>query len=187
MRIVAGQARGRKLTAPKDDRIRPTSDRVRQSLFDLLGPVEGLRVLDPFAGTGALGLEALSRGAAFVEFGDIARDALELVRRNAEALGYLARCRIHRLEAPRLLERLARDATKQDLVFLDPPYHRFDLAYFLALPNWTQVLSPGARVVVECDVDAWPTPDPLLWQECDRRRYGGTGILLLALRSQERR
>lgn len=183
MRIVAGAARGRKLMVPRDDRIRPTSDRVRQSIFDLLGPIEGLRVLDPFAGTGALGLEALSRGAGFVHFGDIAREALELVRRNAETLGFLERCRIHRMEAPRLLGKLAAERNQQDLVFLDPPYRSFDLPRFLADPNWRQVLSPDALVVVECGIEAWPVIDATCWLECDRRRYGGTGVLLIAPRS----
>jgi 16S rRNA (guanine966-N2)-methyltransferase len=181
MRIVAGDARGRKLATPADDRIRPTSDRVRQSLFDVLGSVRDLKVLDLFAGTGALGLEALSRGAAFVWFVDSSHEAAALVQRNVDTLRYRERCAIWKADASRVLSRFANDEQKVDLVFLDPPYHRFDLPRLMEAPAWRMMLSPQAKVVIECDADAPPKLDPQLWNEIDRRRYGGTELIFVTL------
>src|SRR5215475_5088211 len=107
MRIVGGRLRGRALAAPKSQGIRPTADRLRESLFNILAhahgdPVSGARVLDLFAGTGALGLEALSRGAAFALFVDDGAEARALLRQNVEALGLAAATRIFRRDATRL-------------------------------------------------------------------------------------
>src|SRR3954467_1254264 len=127
MRIVGGRLRGRALAAPKSQAIRPTADRLRESLFNILihaygDPVTGARVLDLFAGTGALGLEAVSRGAAFVLFVDDGAEARALLRANVEALGLGGTTRIFRRDAPRL--GAAHPVEPFALVFLDPPYGR---------------------------------------------------------------
>src|SRR5436189_1519197 len=114
MRVVAGRFKGRTLHAPRGRSTRPTSDKVREALFSVLGDVEGLRVLDLFAGTGALGIEALSRGAADAAFVDTDTTA---VQRNLDAIGHDAA--VHRRDAMRFL---ANADARYDLVFLDPPY-----------------------------------------------------------------
>src|SRR6185369_9429346 len=125
MRIVGGRLRGRALAAPKSQAIRPTADRLRESLFNILmhayaDPISGARVLDLFAGTGALGLEAVSRGAAFALFIDDGAEARALLRENVEALGVAAVTRIFRRDATRLGP--AHPLAPFSLLLLDPPY-----------------------------------------------------------------
>src|SRR5882757_6804581 len=152
MRIVGGRLGGRTLAAPKSQNIRPTSDRVRESLFNILAhgyddPISGARVLDLFAGTGALGLEAVSRGAAFGLFIDDGTEARALLRQNVEALGLGGVTRIFRRDATKL--GAAHPVEPFSLVFLDPPYRK-GLAepalVSLAAGGW---LTPDALVVVE--------------------------------------
>jgi 16S rRNA (guanine966-N2)-methyltransferase len=171
MRVVAGMYGGRRLAAPAGSSTRPTSDRVREALFSVLGgSVQGARVLDLYAGSGALGIEALSRGAASVVFVDRSPRAVAAIRANLEALGIDAEVR--RLEARAALRASAR-GDAYDLVFLDPPYrHAAGLGRELseALPA---VLAPGARVVSESDRrDPLELALPLV----DERRYGDTVI-----------
>jgi 16S rRNA (guanine966-N2)-methyltransferase len=125
MRIVGGEFRGRPLAAPRTDAIRPTTDRTREAVFNVLAhrfgeKLEGARVLDLFAGTGALGLEALSRGAAFAVFIDESAEARGLIRSNVEAFGLTGRTKIFRRDATALGE--AGTLAPFDLVFADPPY-----------------------------------------------------------------
>ena len=127
MRIVGGTHRGRALAAPRSQAIRPTSDRLRESLFNILvhahgDPVTGARVLDLFAGTGALGLEAISRGAAFALFVDDGAEARALIRENVATLGLGGVTRIFRRDATKL--GAAHPVEPFSLVFLDPPYGR---------------------------------------------------------------
>ncbi len=172
MRVVAGLYRGRRLVAPAGDATRPTSDRVREALFSVLGPsIEGARVLDLFAGSGALGIEALSRGAAAAVFVDRAPAAIKAVRANLEALGIEADVR--RLEARAALRAASAGSEAYDLVFLDPPYRRaaeLGRALSEALPA---VLAAGARVVTESDRRE---PLELVLPVTDERRYGDTVI-----------
>jgi 16S rRNA (guanine966-N2)-methyltransferase len=172
MRVIAGNWGGRRLQAPRGDATRPTSDRVREALFSVLGArVEGARVLDLFAGSGALGLEALSRGAAEATFVDSAPAAIRAVRANLEALGGVAEVR--RADARRYLGSASAAARQYDLVFLDPPYRlagRLGSELTAALPA---VLAPGAAVVAESDRRA---PLDLGLPLEDERRYGDTLI-----------
>jgi 16S rRNA (guanine966-N2)-methyltransferase len=174
MRVIAGAFGGRRLTAPKGAATRPTSDRVREALFSLLGPLGDARVLDLYAGSGALGLEALSRGARHATFVDSAPAAARAIAANIEALGIGAeRAEVRRQDARAFL-RSARDARHDyDLVFLDPPYR---LAAGLGRelsPALAGVLAPGARVVCESDRRA---PLALELPLTDERRYGDTLI-----------
>jgi 16S rRNA (guanine(966)-N(2))-methyltransferase RsmD len=179
MRIVAGQARGRKLVAPSGRDVRPTADRVREALFSALGTaVEGARVLDLFAGSGALGLEALSRGAASALFVDSSGRALEAVRRNLDATGFAERARVIRGDALRVLSRLRRDGARFDLVFLDPPYAselRSSALDRLAEPG---LLDRSARVVIEQRADQ-PVPAIAGLRIIASKRYGGTALTLM--------
>lgn len=172
MRVVAGRYRGRRLVAPPGDATRPTSDRVREALFSVLGPsVQGARVLDLFAGSGALGIEALSRGAAEAVFVDRAPKAIEAVRANLAALGIEAG--VHRIEARAWLRAASARADAYDLVFLDPPYRRAGELGRELSEGLAAVLAPGARVVTESD-----RRDPLELglPVSDERRYGDTVI-----------
>jgi 16S rRNA (guanine966-N2)-methyltransferase len=168
LRVVAGAFKGRHLRAPRGTRTRPTADRVREALFSILGDVAGARVLDLYAGSGALGIEALSRGAASATFVDNDPRALAAIRQNLEAVG--AEAEVRRRDALRFL---AAAGGRYDLVLIDPPY---DSAARIAEPlaeRLPAVLGEGARVVTESDKRApLELPLPLLRE----RTYGDTRI-----------
>src|SRR5882757_3032145 len=152
MRIVGGRLGGRTLAAPKSQNIRPTSDRLRESLFNILAhgyddPIAGARVLDLFAGTGALGLEAMSRGAAFSLFVDDGAEARALMRQNVEALGLAAATRIFRRDATRLGP--AHPVEPFSLAFLDPPYGKELAEKALVSAREGGWLTKDALIVVE--------------------------------------
>ena len=171
MRIVAGAYGGRRLTAPRGARTRPTADRVREALFSMLGSIEGARVLDLFAGSGALGLEALSRGAVEVTFVDSAPAAVRAIRANLEALG--AAGEVRRSDARGFLRNARASGRQYDLVFLDPPYRRAGALAEALAGDLAAVLAPRARVVAESDRRS-PLELPLPLQA--ERRYGDTVI-----------
>ena len=182
MRVVAGEWRGHRLAAPAGATTRPTADRVREALFSILGSVEGLTVLDLFAGSGALGIEALSRGAAAATFADSSSAALKAVRGNIERLGVDAsRGHVVRSDWRAFLRKAAARGERWDLVFCDPPYrlaHRLakDLGDALA-----PVLAPQARVVSESSARQPLRLDlPLLTE----RRYGDTLVAVHASEEQ---
>jgi 16S rRNA (guanine966-N2)-methyltransferase len=172
VRVVAGLYGGRRLVAPPGDATRPTSDRVREALFSVLGAaVRDARVLDLYAGSGALGIEALSRGAAAAVFVDRAPAAIKAIRANLDALGIDAP--VHRMQARAALRAAAVRAEAYDLVFLDPPYrHAAGLGLELS-EALAPVLAPGARVVSESDRR---NPLALELPLTDERRYGDTVI-----------
>ena len=167
MRVIGGQYRGRTLTAPRGSDTRPTADRVREALFSILAAVQGARVLDLFAGSGALAIEALSRGAATATLVDRSPAAVAAIRRNLATLRLDAE--VHQDEALGFLGRARRGARQYDLVFLDPPYRQAGVPAATLAP----VLASGARVVTESDHRQPLDLDlPLL----DERRYGDTLI-----------
>ena len=174
MRVIAGDYRGRRLQAPAGTATRPTSDRVREALFSVLGDrVHGARVLDLFAGSGALGIEALSRGAAEATFVDDAPGAIRAVKANLDMLG--AEAEVRRADVRRFLGSARAAARQYDLVFLDPPYRlagRLGGELTAALPA---VLAPGAVVVAESDRRE---PLELGLPILDERRYGDTLITI---------
>jgi len=183
MRIVGGRLGGRTLASPRSQAIRPTADRLRESLFNILAhtygdPVTGARVLDLFAGTGALGLEALSRGAAFALFVDDAAEARALLRENIAALGLGGVTRIFRRDATRLGP--AHPVEPFSLVFLDPPYGKGLAEKALASAHAGGWLAPGALVVVEEAADAGFTA-PVDFEEVERRQYDDTEVVFLRL------
>jgi 16S rRNA (guanine966-N2)-methyltransferase len=184
MRIVGGRLRGRALAAPKSAAIRPTADRLRESLFNILthaygDPVAGARALDLFAGTGALGLEAISRGAAFALFVDDGPEARALIRANVEQLGLGGTTRIFRRDATRLGP--AHPVEPFSLVFADPPYGRGLAEQALAAARDGGWLKPDAVVVVEEAVDA-KFAAPERFAEMERRRYDETELIILRFR-----
>lgn len=151
MRVVAGRLGGRRLVAPKGSNTRPTSDRVREALFSILGPLDQAAVLDLFAGSGALGIEALSRGAATATFVDSAPRAIAAIDANVAALGLSKVAEVRRADALGFLENARASGRQYDLVFLDPPYQRAaSLAGDLS-ERLPALLSGTARVVCESD------------------------------------
>ena len=149
MRIIAGAFKGRRL-APVKGRTRPTAAKVREAVFDILGPaVNGVRVLDLFAGTGALGIEALSRGAAEAVFVEDHPEALKVLRRNLVALGLTAMTTVWPLPVAAALRKLAGRGEGFGLAFLDPPYGGEAAVAALKALATLNLLTPGARVVVE--------------------------------------
>jgi 16S rRNA (guanine(966)-N(2))-methyltransferase RsmD len=169
---VAGRYGGRKLVAPAGTETRPTSDRVRESLFSVLAPsIDGARVLDLFAGSGALGIEALSRGAGSAVFVDRSHKAIQAIRANLTALGIEAEVRP--IEARAALRTASARREAYDLVFLDPPYRRAGELGRELSEGLTAVLAPGARVVTESDRRL---PLELDLPLSDERRYGDTVI-----------
>ena len=180
MRIVGGQFRGRTLATPKTLAVRPTADRLREALFNILvhaygDPVAGARVLDLFAGTGALGLEALSRGAAFALFIDDVAEARALIRENVEALGLGGMSRIFRRDATKL--GAAHPVEPFSLVFLDPPYRQGLAEKALVSAQAGGWLTPDALIVVEEAAAEFKIPAG--FQESERRRYDDTEVVFL--------
>ena len=174
MRVVAGRFGGRSLVAPRGRATRPTSDRVREALFSILAgadSLEGVRVLDLFAGSGALAIEALSRGALDAVLVDSSAAAVAAIRRNLSAVGVDADVR--RQDALQYLEGARRDARLYDLVFLDPPYRHASALGRELSSALRPVLAPTARVVAESDRRA---PLELDLTLLDERRYGDTLI-----------
>ena len=175
MRIISGEAKGRTLFAPQGRETRPTSDKIRGSMFNIIGSeVIGARVIDLFGGTGALALEALSRGAAFAVISDSSRQAIQAIERNARNVlkdEYEHRVRIVKLDYRAAIEQ-AGDGF--DMVFLDPPY-RMTEVYADALSRLAGRLNPGCLVVMERQKDV-SIQLPEGFSACDTRLYGDTAV-----------
>jgi 16S rRNA (guanine966-N2)-methyltransferase len=191
VRITGGRFGGRVLAGPSDDHVRPTSDKVRQAVFNILAhsdfgcgfALETARVLDLFAGTGAMGLEALSRGARYCLFVDNSAESRALVRQNVEALALTGITKVWRRDATVLGPLSANSGGPFELAFLDPPY-RHDLLepalQSLRAGDW---LSANALVVVEHAADEG-TPPLSGWHELDRRSYGDTTVAFLGIEGE---
>ena len=183
MRVVAGRLRGRSIAGPATETIRPTQDRLRESLFNILmhgygNPVLDARVLDLFAGTGALGIEAISRGAAFALFIDSGAEARALLRNNVEALGLGGTTKVYRRDAADLGP--AHPIQPFSLVFIDPPYKLGLAEKALAGLRDGAWLTPDALVVVEESKSAeFKTPEG--YEELDRRAYDDSEFTFLRL------
>jgi 16S rRNA (guanine966-N2)-methyltransferase len=176
MRVIAGTLGGRRLKAPAGRATRPTSDRVREALFSMLGEIEEARVLDLFAGTGALGIEALSRGAASAVFVERDARAAAVLRENLDALELPSeRAELRRSEALAALRTAAERDELYDLILIDPPYGDAARLQELLPALLAPVLAPGARVVSESDRRA---PLGLGLPAATERRYGDTSITI---------
>ena len=187
MRIVAGSLKGRTLVAPEGQGTRPTSDRARQAIFNVLEhaawaePLQKARVIDLYAGSGALGFEAVSRGAAFCLFVETDDGARGAIRENAESFGLFGRTRVHRRSATDLGVRPGSAGEAFDLAFLDPPYGKGlgeQTLLRLAEGGW---LKPGALVVFERGSDE-PEIETPGYERLDARDYGAARVLFLKAR-----
>lgn len=175
MRVISGTLKGRRLMAPAGMAIRPTADRIKESIFNILaGSVQNKRVLDLFAGSGALGIEALSRGAASAVFVDQAKMALSAIRRNIRNLGLDDRTRIIHWNILKDLKCLISEQQTFDLVFMDPPYETGAVAPALTALASCGAMAPGVRVVIEHSARE-PTIPPIdMLALVDQRRFGKT-------------
>jgi 16S rRNA (guanine966-N2)-methyltransferase len=181
VRIIAGEMRGRTLYAPAGMETRPTQDKVRESLFNILRfDVANARVLDLFAGSGALALEAVSRGARSATAVDCARAAVACIRRNVEAARAQDRVRVLPMDYRRAIEHLAAQGETFDLVFLDPPYRMENTGEIAAQLHRRGLLSPDCLVVIEHGLGVTPALDAA-FEKTDERTYGQTQILFARL------
>jgi 16S rRNA (guanine966-N2)-methyltransferase len=184
LRIVSGAFRGKAIKAPEGRSTRPTSDRARQAVFNILehapwsGGLGEARVIDLFAGSGALGLEALSRGAAFCLFVETDAAARGAIRENLEAMQLFGRARVHRRDATQLGVRPGADGPAFDLAFLDPPYAQGLGETALARLAGGGWLAPGAVAVLERGADE-PPPSAAGYEMLDDRRYGAARVWFL--------
>jgi 16S rRNA (guanine966-N2)-methyltransferase len=180
MRIIAGRLKGRRLKAPAWDGLRPTSDKLRETLFNILAPrIDGARVLDGFAGTGAVGIEAISRGAAYVTFIEQDRRAVALIEQNLTACGVEGGYTIHRGDAATVLPGLGSNAF--DLILLDPPYDIMTMTPVLDAS--ARVLAAGGLVVLEHATRREPEPAASL-EPVRRVRSGDSTLTFFAARDQ---
>jgi 16S rRNA (guanine966-N2)-methyltransferase len=177
VRIIAGTLRGRRIRVPEGAGVRPTGDRGREALFSILGGrVEGSRIVDAFSGSGALGFEALSRGAARVDFVESDRAVVRLLRENAEALGVVDRAGFHNGDAVRWIREAAGPASR-DLVLADPPWNSDAGSLFLTALDAAGVLAPAGWLVMERRArgeGAWLELDTLV--RFRTARYGNTAF-----------
>ena len=190
MRITGGRFGGRPLAAPADDRVRPTSDKVRQAVFNILAhndfgygfSLENAGVIDLFAGTGAMGLEALSRGARYCLFVDNSAESRALVRENVEQLALTGATKIWRRDATDLGPLSGNSGGPFELAFLDPPYRRnllLPALYALCEGSW---LAPNALVVAEYSIEEDPSACEG-FESLDTRSYGDTSVAFLKTKS----
>lgn len=177
MRVLAGELKGRRLVTPRGRVTRPTADQVRLALMDTLTPwLPGARFLDLFAGAGAVGIEALSRGAAHATFVERDGRAAGALGTNLEALGLGARSRLVRGDVLRGLERLAGEGARFDLVFLDPPYEEEAVAPTLARLGAGDLVEPGGLVVAQHLTKRGPAPEAGRLAAFRTRRFGETTL-----------
>jgi 16S rRNA (guanine966-N2)-methyltransferase len=174
MRIIAGEKRGTKIFAPKGHDTRPTGDRVRESAFNLIGPVDDAAVLDLFAGAGGYGLEALSRGAASAVFAEADRAAVAAIRQNLEKLGFTGATVLNR-DATQVLAEEAGAGRRYDLVFLDPPYRMYSALQDRLALYVPAVLAEDGLAVVETHAKEEPE---LPLSKRTSRRYGSARLTL---------
>ena len=179
MRIVGGEAGGRRIQAPEGRQTRPTTERVREAVFSILGgDMTGLDVLDVFAGSGAMALEALSRGAARAVLCDSSRQAAAVIRRNIDALGYSARAELQARDWRMALGGMA--GRRFDVVFIDPPYKRVEeYTQVVAELNARRLLAVGALLVLEHEARMELNGFPPGFETLKPHRYGDTAVTVL--------
>lgn len=181
IRIVAGTHRGRLLRVPVGDVVRPTAERVREAVFDVLGPVGGLRVLDLFAGTGAMGLEALSRGAAECVFVESDPHVASVLRDNVAALGYEGVCKVIQAQYEKAARSLATEGRGFGLLFVDPPYRILTEVEEILTPLLPSLLTDDGIAVIEGGKDSRAA---LGLTPVFDRTYGDTRVTMITMRRE---
>ncbi|MCD1257874.1 16S rRNA (guanine(966)-N(2))-methyltransferase RsmD [Paenibacillus athensensis] len=179
MRVIAGTARGRGLKAVPGMSTRPTTDKVKEALFSMIGPFfDGGEALDLFAGTGGLGIEALSRGMSRAVFIDMEKKSIDTVLHNLQATGLKEQAEVYRNDAFRALKALAKREKRFALVFLDPPYRMKVIAELLESLESLQLLADDAVIVVEHDAEDWLEEAAGALRQRRRVAYGDTALTI---------
>jgi 16S rRNA (guanine966-N2)-methyltransferase len=179
MRVISGSARGRALKAVPGMSTRPTTDKVKEAVFSMIGPYfDGGLALDLFAGTGGLGIEALSRGIEKAIFIDIEKKSIDTVLINLEAAGFKDKAEVYRNDAARALKLLGKRGLKFNLVFLDPPYKMKAIAELINVMEEQALLQPNVLIVVEHDADDILTDSLGTLQLKKRAEYGDTAVTI---------
>ncbi|PWB80291.1 MAG: 16S rRNA (guanine(966)-N(2))-methyltransferase RsmD [Candidatus Methylomirabilota bacterium] len=179
MRVIGGLARGRRILAPRGRGTRPTSDYLRELLFNLLAQqIEGRTFLDLYAGTGAVGIEALSRGAAAAVFVEHSRSALAMLYRNLEMSGFRDRAEVVPIEVLRYLRRATCESRQFDLIFLDPPYLHADTGTAIDVIASTALLTPNGTAILERSTKLAPVRIPTGLTLIREVRHGNTALQL---------
>lgn len=181
MRIVGGKLKSRRLFVSSRANFRPTADRVKESIFNILkGELEGKRVLDLFAGTGNLGIEAISRGAVSITFVDLSAQSIKIIRRNLEDLECLSNTEILKLDYRKALQKLAREGRRFEIVFADPPYLLGYAQGVIDCLKETEILSDDALVVIEHHKKEKLDLDSSDLVELRRKKFGDTMVSILS-------
>ncbi len=188
MRVIGGSARGRRLAAPRGRGTRPTADRVREALFNILGEtIRGSAVLDLFAGSGALGIEALSRGARIAVFVESSPPAIGCLRRNLVNLGFESQSTVIKGDSLSYGRKLASRSGSFDLIFADPPYTMNTNFYrsLLDMLGRQAILKPRGRLILEHPARGGEVEAPPAWIQVERRRYGEAAITIFIPAGEE--
>ena len=180
LRIIAGEFKGRKLRSVPGTKTRPTANRIREAIFNILAfQIRSCRVLDLFAGTGAYGIEALSRGADNAVFVDIDRDSISVLQANIKSLRLESRTKIIRWDLLKNLQCLRPLGIAYDLVFMDPPYNKNMIPPILSYLNRSQSIFNGTRLIIEHSISEPLLADQLPFEIIEQRRYGKTLVSFL--------
>ncbi|PIR16967.1 MAG: 16S rRNA (guanine(966)-N(2))-methyltransferase RsmD [Deltaproteobacteria bacterium CG11_big_fil_rev_8_21_14_0_20_49_13] len=178
MRVIAGTAKGRKLYTPKSNSIRPALDKIKGAVFNILFNVEGLKVLDLFAGTGAVAIEALSRGAVHATFVDMSHEAITIIGKNIERCRFAEKAKVFPRPVSVAVEYFGRHQERFDLIFVDPPYLKNMVNSTLAKIAEANILAEGGRIVVEHHPKE-PIREVAGLALTDTRKYGQTSVSFL--------
>lgn len=180
LRIIAGELKGRRLRSVRGTKTRPTADRIREAIFNILASqIQRSTVLDLFAGTGAFGIEALSRGAESVVFVDVEKDSISVLHENIKSLSLESLTKIIRWDLTRNLNCLGSLRASFNLIFMDPPYNKNMIEPTLFNLHSSQSVAKGARIVVEHSYMEPVLGSPLPFEICDQRKYGKTLVSFL--------
>lgn len=179
MRVISGTAKGHRLYTPKSNRIRPAADKVKGAIFNILGNCEGAFVLDLFAGTGNVGLEALSRGAAGAIFVDSLQESMIILRKNIQVCRFQEKSKIFKGRLPKILNKVKKYREHFDLIFVDPPYDKNLIVPTLQAIHNNKLIDAQSMVIVEHSPRESPECDA--FKVIDQRQYGQTFVSFLKL------
>lgn len=182
MRIIAGKAKGRRLKAPKGEATRPTTDRVKESLFAILGDITESRWLDLYGGSGAISLEAISRGAKEAVLIESGREALKIIAENVALTGFSAQCTYYKNTAQKAVDMLCAKGAVFDYIFLDPPYASQEVAHLLSKKELLKCLSKEGIVILEQGHAFTGAQD---FEVIDQRKYGDTYLTFLRCKDED--
>ncbi len=186
MRIIGGRSKGRRIEVPPGQTLRPTSDRIKEALFNILGPIEDFRFLDLYAGTGNVGIEALSRGAAEAVFVEKIPSLAAALRKNLDRLGFTGRYQILLLEAGKAIEQLAQRGAAFDLIFADPPYREGLVKRTVrSLNACPSILAASGTVILQhAAAEPLKLEGDTAFELEEERRYGDTTLSFLRLKTK---